>query len=136
MNDTTGPQFGVHDASYLAAGGMDGLRHLAEEFYKAMDALPEAAVVRAMYPEDVTESAERLACFLSGWLGGPKVYREKYGEIIIPPYHRQWAIDRAAMEAWMKCIQTAVEKQPYSDDFKEYLIAQLRVPAERCINHN
>ena len=39
----TGFRYGEHDTSYLAAGGMDGLRHLAEEFYRQMNSLPQAA---------------------------------------------------------------------------------------------
>jgi hemoglobin len=34
-------------------------------------------------------------------------------------------------EAWMLCMQKAVDEQPYEDSFKHYLIKQLRVPAER-----
>ena len=44
---STGFRYGEHDTSYLAAGGMDGLRHLAEEFYRQMNSLPQAAAVRA-----------------------------------------------------------------------------------------
>ena len=130
----TGFRYGEHDTSYLAAGGMDGLRHLAEEFYRQMNSLPQAAAVRAMYPQDVTESTERLACFLSGWLGGPKLYREKYGGIVIPAFHRQWQIDASAKDAWLDCMREAVALQPYADDFKVYLMEQLSVPAERCQN--
>ncbi|MAD46651.1 MAG: globin [Oceanospirillaceae bacterium] len=127
-------RYGEYDTSYLAAGGMDGLRHLTEQFYQFLDTLPEAAGVRAMYPEDTTESAERLACFLSGWLGGPALYREKYGEIVIPSFHRQWTIDASARDAWLQCMQLAVDQQSYAPAFKQYLMEQLSVPAERCRN--
>ena len=39
-------QYGVGDASYRAAGGIEGLRRLVEDFYRCMDELPEAAAVR------------------------------------------------------------------------------------------
>ena len=34
-------------------------------------------------------------------------------------------------EAWLLCMQKAVDLQPYEADFKVYLMEQLRVPAER-----
>ena len=40
-------QYGVGDASYWAAGGIEGLRRLVDDFYRCMDELPEAAAVRA-----------------------------------------------------------------------------------------
>ena len=43
------PPFGVGDASYQAAGGIDGLRRLVDDFYRLMDQLPEAARIRHIH---------------------------------------------------------------------------------------
>ena len=66
--------YGEGDASYRAAGGFEGLLGLVERFYRKMDELPEAARIRAMHPDDLTVSKDKLARFLSGWLGGPRLY--------------------------------------------------------------
>lgn len=79
--------YGVGDASYQAAGGIDGLRRLVDDFYQQMDSLPEAAALRRLHPEDLAPSRDKLACFLSGWLGGPRLFSEKYGAIAIPAFH-------------------------------------------------
>ena len=84
-----------------------------------------------MHPADLTESSEKLARFLSGWLGGPKLYREKYGPIRIPAAHAHLEIGPAERDAWLACMETALKSQPYKDDFKIYLMQQLYVPAER-----
>lgn len=126
--------YGTGDASYQAAGGYDGIRQLVDDFYKAMDELPQAAAVRAMYPQDLTEAADKLTRFLCGWLGGPKLYAEKYGSIVIPAFHRQFPIDTAGRDAWLACMQRAVEQQPFADDFRRYLMEQIHVPAERSRN--
>jgi len=34
-------------------------------------------------------------------------------------------------DMWLDCMQESLEKQPYPDDFKVYLLEQLKVPAER-----
>ena len=123
--------FGVGDASFQAAGGEIGLHQLVADFYKVMEEAPQAAVVRAMYPPDVSEAQDRLASFLSGWLGGPKRYAEKYGGISIPQFHTRWQVGEAERDAWLFCMEQAIARQPFAPEFAEYLLRQLRVPAER-----
>lgn len=127
------PPFGVGDASYQAAGGIDGLRRLVDDFYRLMDQLPEAAALRHMHPQSLDVSRDKLACFLSGWLGGPRLFGEKYGAISIPAFHAQWPIDQAGSDAWLQCMAQAIELQGYTPAFAEYLLAQLRVPAQRIV---
>jgi len=71
------PPFGTADASFQAAGGTAGIERLVDDFYHAMNQFPQAAGIRAMYPEDLTLPREKLAAFLSGWLGGPRHYAQK-----------------------------------------------------------
>lgn len=125
--------FGERDASYLAAGGIEGLRQLVDDFYQLMDSDPAAESVRSMHPPSLEAARDKLACFLSGWLGGPRLFSERYGSISIPAFHAQWPIDEAQSEAWIMCMQQAVARQPYSPEFAEYLIRQLRVPASRIV---
>ncbi|MBU3057693.1 group II truncated hemoglobin [Pseudomonas indica] len=127
------PAYGVGDASYRAAGGIEGLRRLVDEFYRQMDEWPEAAALRRLHPEDLAPSRDKLASFLSGWLGGPKLFSEKYGPIAIPSFHAQWPVDEALSEAWLGCMERAIGKQGYAPDFADYLLAQLRVPAQRIV---
>jgi hemoglobin len=127
------PPFGVGDASYQAAGGIEGLRCLVDDFYRLMDQLPQAAALRRMHPQSLDVSRDKLACFLSGWLGGPRLFSEKYGAISIPAFHAQWPIDQAGSEAWLNCMAQAIELQGYTSEFAEYLLTQLRVPAQRIV---
>lgn len=132
---TTGssPLFGSRDASYQAAGGIDGLRRLVDDFYCIMDTWEPARTIRQMHREDLTESRDKLACFLSGWLGGPPLFQERYGAISIPMFHAGWPIGETERDAWLGCMAQAVELQPWTPEFKEYLLRQLRVPAERIV---
>jgi len=126
--------YGVGDASFVAAGGEEGIVRLVDAFYDAMERLPEAARIRAMHPADLAVSRDKLARFLCGWLNGPKRYQEKYGAISIPGVHAHLAVDTAARDAWLACMVEALDRQPYADDFKRYLFRQLSVPAERVRN--
>ncbi len=127
------PSYGVGDASYQAAGGIDGLRRLVDDFYRIMDESPAAADLRRMHPESLDASRDKLACFLSGWLGGPKLFAAKYGSIVIPAFHAQWPIDEAGSAAWLDCMAQAIARQGYAPEFAEYLLQQLRVPAQRIV---
>ncbi len=124
--------FGVGDASYQAAGGIDGIQKLVSCFYDLMDSLPESQNIRAMHRKDLKIARSRLALFLSGWLGGPKLYQEQVGSISIPGFHRRFDIGSAEKEAWLNCMAKAIAEQRYSDEFKNYLLEQLSIPAERC----
>lgn len=124
-------QFGVGDCSYQAAGEIEGLIKLVDAFYHYMDTLPEAKHIRDMHSEDLTITKKKLAYFLSGWMGGPKLYAENFKAMPIPVSHKHLPIGKSEGEAWLLCMKKAADDQPYTTEFKEYLLTQLRVPAER-----
>ena len=125
--------YGEGDVSYQAAGGIEGLRRLVADFYRLMDELPEATALRQLHGESLTLASDKLACFLSGWLGGPRLFSERYGSIAIPAFHAQWPISEQLSQSWLDCMAQAIALQPYAPEFAEYLLAQLRVPAQRIV---
>ena len=126
-----GPPYGADDTSFLAAGQYAGIDKLVNRFYDYMESLPQAKKIRQMHPDDLTESREKLIRFLCGWLGGPKLFSEKYGPIRIPMAHAHLVINELERDTWLQCMQKAVDEQPWADDFKIYLMEQLFIPAER-----
>ena len=68
-----------HVTMYQVLGGREGIATLVKRFYALMDELPQAKTIRAMHPEDLTESIHKLELFLVGWMGGPSLYMQKYG---------------------------------------------------------
>ncbi len=123
--------FGNGDASFQAAGGVEGVANLVARFYSVMDTSPEAAHIRSMHPADLVEAADKLALFLCGWLGGPQLFGPKYGSISIPGVHRHLVIHEEERDAWLFCMNRALEGIAYTDEFKAYLMRALAVPAER-----
>ena len=126
--------YGQGDSSFQAAGGFEGIQALVNAFYDAMETLTQAQKIRDMHNPDLAESRDKLARFLAGWLGGPKLFSEKYGPIRIPVAHRHLDIGPQERDAWLACMQVAVNAQPYPQDFRDYLMAQLYIPAERSRN--
>ena len=121
----------IRTTPYQEAGGLEGITKLVDEFYVNMATLPEAKTIRAMHPEDLTESRKKLTYFLCGWLGGPKLFQQHYGPISIPGTHMRFPISYAERDAWLLCMQRALAVQPYDPQFKDYLLAALSIPAER-----
>jgi hemoglobin len=133
-NDTLQKNYGEGDTSFNAAGGVDGIKKLVDAFYDAMENLPQAQHVREMHSSNLDESRDKLTRFLAGWLGGPKLFSEKYGPIRIPVAHRHLSIGPTERDAWLACMQIAVNEQPYPQEFRDYFMKQIYVPAERSRN--
>ncbi|MDP2317632.1 MAG: group II truncated hemoglobin [Pseudomonadota bacterium] len=96
------------DTLYDALGGDPVVRRLVDRFYDHMDVLDEARTIRAMHPADLGESRDKLYWFLSGWLGGPSLYIERKGHPRLRARHLPFAVDTAARDAWMRCMDLAL----------------------------
>ena len=138
MNSVANTAYGTDGASFHAAGGASGLRQLVEMFFDRMGTDQRFATIYAMHPDDKEISRDKLARFLCGWLGGPRLYNEKYGAIGIPRVHAHLKIATPERDQWLTCMSETVAEQPFAPDFKKYLMEQLYVPAEavrrRCVD--
>jgi len=123
--------YGEGDATFRAAGGEAGIFRLVNTFFDLMRDRPEYREIWDMHPDDKAVSRDKLARFLCAWTGGPRLYREKYGPISIPPAHAHLKVDTRLKEAWLACMGEALDSCEYPDEFKAYMLAQLGVPAER-----
>ena len=135
-NKGTPLPYGAGDTSFQTAGRVEGIRKLVDSFYNYMENLTEASTIREMHPKDLDTSRDKLTRFLCGWLGGPRLYQEKYGVIRIPAAHQHLPIGVNERDAWLMCMEKAISDQPYPDDFKVYLLEQLSIPAERVRNRS
>ncbi len=123
--------YGEGDATFQAAGGEEGIFALVNTFYDLMRDTPEYREIWDMHPGDKDVSRDKLARFLCAWTGGPRLYREKYGPISIPPAHAHLKIDARLRNNWMACMGEALTERGYPEDFRDYMLEQLAVPAER-----
>ena len=122
--------YGTGDNSFQAAGGVAGIRQLVDTFFDRMSSDARFATIYALHPDDIEISRDKLARFLCGWLGGPKLYNEKYGAIGIPRVHAHLPIGTAERDQWLTCMTESVAEQPFAPEFRKYLMGQLFVPAE------
>ena len=93
---------------FVLLGGIEQIRALVERFYDVMDSDPQAASLRAMHPQELAGSREKLFMFLAGWTGGPQLYIERYGHPKLRARHLPFAIDESARDQWMYCMIRAM----------------------------
>lgn len=119
---------------YEALGGADGVRALVDRFYDYMDSEPSAAPVRAMHAKSLRGSREKLFLFLSGWLGGPDLYMQRYGHPMLRRRHLPFAIDSAARDQWMSCMQKALDDTPIDQALRSKLLQAFHATANHMRN--
>ena len=91
-------------------GGAEKIRDLVEKFYDIMDTDQTAAGIRVMHASDLTEAREKLFMFLTGWLGGPSLYIERYGHPMLRRRHMPFAIGESERDQWMFCMVRAMHE--------------------------
>jgi hemoglobin len=101
--------------------GETGIQELTSTFYDIMDTLPEAAGIRAMHAQDLSNMKVKLAEYLTGWMGGPPVYADKYGSVCMTTPHEHYHIGPDERDQWLLCMNRAMEKLELSDEVVEML---------------
>jgi hemoglobin len=111
----------MKNTHYERLGGEKRLRDLVNRFYELMDRLPEASDIRHMHATDLSVAREKLFMFLSGWLGGPSLYIEKYGHPRLRQRHLPFAIGEKERDQWMLCIIQAMDELNVDSKLKQEL---------------
>ncbi|MFC0710028.1 group II truncated hemoglobin [Azorhizophilus paspali] len=119
---------------YQLLGGEEGVRRLCNAFYDNMEQLPEAEGIRRMHGADTTAVREKLFEYLSGWLGGPKLYLEKYGTVSMGLPHRPFAIGPKERDQWMLCLNKALDDIGASETAKGLIKAPIYAFADHVRN--
>ena len=119
---------------YELMGGEVAVRYLVDRFYDLMDTAPEAAGIRALHAPSLDTSREKLRLFLTGWTGGPPVYVERYGPPMLRARHLPFSIGEPERDAWMWCMDRALDDQEMPSDLREYLRTRFRSVADHMRN--
>ena len=93
---------------YESLGGDAGVRALVDRFYDLMDLEPAYAGIRHLHPATLDGSRDKLHWFLSGWLGGPDLYQQRFGHPRLRARHLPYAIGIAERDQWLACMAQAM----------------------------
>lgn len=101
---------------YEMMGGEDAVRRLVERFYDIMVSDPAMADVRTMHAEDLAPMRARLFEFLSGWLGGPRLYNS-----CVMSAHSSLAIGARERDTWIACMERAMKDTDVPEAVRDLL---------------
>jgi len=93
---------------YNLIGGEPVVRALVERFYDLMELDPEFERLRAVHGSSLEGAREKLFMFLSGWLGGPSLYVDRFGHPMLRARHLPFAIGEVERDQWMACMKRAM----------------------------
>ena len=106
---------------YALLGGDAAVRALVDRFYDLMDLEPQYAELRALHAADLAHAREKLYLFLSGWLGGPSLYIERFGHPMLRRRHLPFAIGTGERDQWMACMEQAMVEQEVAEELRQRL---------------
>ena len=116
MNETTGP------TPYERLGGDAAVRELVDRFYDLMDLEPQYAELRRTHGSELAHARDKLYWFLSGWLGGPDHYIERFGHPRLRARHLPFAIGVRERDQWLACMNQAMVECEVEEDLRVRLL--------------
>ncbi|NVD98285.1 group II truncated hemoglobin [Massilia sp. BJB1822] len=115
-NETASPTL------YDVIGGESKLREMVDRFYDLMELEPEFAGIRTMHPPSTEGSRDKLFWFLSGWMGGPDLFVERFGHPRLRARHLPFAIASDERDQWLRCMAWAMEDVGIAEDLRVRLM--------------
>jgi hemoglobin len=108
--------------AYDLIGGEPKLRELVDRFYDLMELEPEFAGIRSMHPPTTEGSRDKLFWFLSGWMGGPGMYIERFGHPRLRARHLPFGIASDERDQWLRCMAWAMQDTGVPQELQERLM--------------
>jgi len=123
---------------YERIGGRPPISYMVDRFYDLMETEPAFARLRALHRGDLAPMREKLADFLTAWMGGPRDWFDKNpGTCMMSAHAAIPGIDRDTAEQWIACMKRAareiIEQDPdLADSMLESMATMCRAMARRA----
>lgn len=123
MSETDATESAAEQAAtaYELLGGDARVRELVDRFYDLMDLEPAYVDLRAAHGAHLDEARDKLYWFLSGWLGGPSLYIERFGHPRLRARHLPFSIGIKERDQWVACMIQAMREVQVPDALAERL---------------
>jgi hemoglobin len=117
---------------YDDVGGAPVFHKIVSRFYEEVAADP---VLRPLYPEqDLGPAEERLRMFLEQYWGGPRTYSDQRGHPRLRMRHFPFTIGPVERDAWLRCMQIAVDEAGLDPAHRDQLWTYLEYAAASMVN--
>ena len=112
-------------------GGAPFFTDLVDRFYEGVAGDP---VLRALYPDDLTEPRRHLALFLMQYWGGPSEYSDERGHPRLRMRHAPFVIGDLERVAWLRHMGAAVASSGADQADQDELTAYFDMAANQLMN--
>lgn len=112
------------------------MRELVTRFSDLMDAQPEFARIRRLHKPDLSPAREKLYLFLSGWLGGPQLYTERFGHPTLRARHLPFSIGVPERDPWLACMGRAMRDAGVGENLRAQLAQAFFKTADHLRNRD
>jgi len=119
---------------YERLGGTEAVRALVDRFYDLMDLEAAYADLRRVHGSDLGSARDKLTWFLTGWLGGPDLYIERFGHPRLRARHLPFSIGVVERDQWLSCMNQAMEEQGVDEDLRVRLLQAFFQTADWLVN--
>jgi hemoglobin len=92
---------------------------LSDAFYDVIE--EESPTLRALLPTSTKNTRNKFAKYLSGWLGGPPLYEERWGHPRLRMRHMPFSIGTVEADEWMRCMRLAMDRVDVNDHLRTFL---------------
>jgi hemoglobin len=111
--------------------GESRLHSLIDTFYFHVSKHPD---LKPIFPEDLTETAQKQKQFMTQYLGGPALYTNEHGHPMLRARHMPFKITPKRAEAWLSCMRQAMDEVGLEKDIREFFYHRLQLTAQHMIN--
>lgn len=108
---------------YSQIGGEQALRDLVDRFYDLMDMDPAYKELRDTHGATLDPARMKLYLFLSGWMGGPDLYIERFGHPRLRARHMPFSIGTLERDQWLQCMAQAMLDQDIAEPIRDKMLA-------------
>ena len=102
-------------------GGEEKIKAMVERFYDLMDLEPAYADLRRAHGSELAKARQHLFWFLSGWMGGPQHYTERFGHPRLRMRHMPFVIGIKERDQWLACMDQAMRETEVPEKLRERL---------------
>ncbi len=111
--------------------GAAKLREIVQIFYPLVKAEP---LIAELFPDNLSETMNKQEAFLTGFLGGPPLYHQTYGNPMLRYRHAKFAITPTRAKAWFQCFSDAVQAVELEPSVRQELLEAVARTAAAMVN--
>jgi hemoglobin len=136
INNTSSHHAAEKKSLYDAIGGEHVVQNLVKVFYDLVEQHPEGHKLHLLHlrGNGIAHSRVEQFNFLSGFLGGPKLYVEKHGHSNVRLMHEHVEINNEVKDIWLKCMDMAIDEMGIDPEVKNKLMNNFTTIANLLVN--